>query len=261
MTNKYLNVSIKTMTDYHLESFIRCPHAFYYEYILMLNSSHSDWRNVVQSVINRIVHHFYQLPLKEQKPLNLMKLIQHYWKDVDVQLFESKENYYMILAKTTDHLLKFLPSKKKQMPPLFLYQKLNTFIAELETQVSVTFEVAEWSVTSFSIKKYLMEADEQLIQLYYHLISVFSDKAFGKLPDKIEIISLLDGKRHAITPTSENLEIGIMYLKYMKILLEEPNNYYKDKSITDCGRCPFVHKCQEIQVSANEFNKYEDLFH
>jgi hypothetical protein len=262
MTNRHPIVSVKTMTDYHLESFIRCPYKFYYQHILSLDSSQVKWRQVVQFIINQVVQNFYQLPLDTQNKLNVLKLIDRYWKNVNPQLFESKVHYYMVLAKTTDHLLQFLSIKRKQKPPLFLYQKLNTYIKELETQLSLTFELAEWSTHSFTLKKFLVEADEEMIQLYNHLMVVFSSEAFGKIPERIEIFTLLEGKKYTFLPTVKNITQGIMYLKYMKNLLQDPNDYSKTNSLTECWSCPFKHKCHDSPNSFKRINQpNEDFLH
>ena len=256
MINTHPLVSVKTLTDYHLESFLKCPYKFYYQHILMLNSGQVKWRQVVQSIINQVVHNFYQLPPNAQNQLNIMKLIDRYWKHVSPKVFESKIHYYMVLAKTTDHLLQYLSMEKKQKPPLFLYQKLNTYIAELETQLSLTFDLAEWTPDSFTVRKWLVEADEELIQLYNHLIVVFSHEAFGKIPEKIEIITLLDGQKYTFSPTMNKVTQGMMYLEYMKSLLQRPNDYSKTSSKTECKTCSFAHKCKN---SINNFKRTNNL--
>jgi hypothetical protein len=222
----------------------------------MLNSGQVKWRQVVQSIINQVVHNFYQLPPNAQNQLNIMKLIDRYWKHVSPKAFESKIHYYMVLAKTTDHLLQYLSGEKKQKPPLFLYQKLNTYIEELETQLSLTFDLAEWTPDSFTVRKWLVEADEELIQLYNHLIVVFSHEAFGKVPEKIEIITLLDGQKYTFSPTMNKVTQGMMYLEYMKSLLQRPNDYSKTSSKTECETCSFANKCKN---SINNFKRTNNL--
>jgi hypothetical protein len=245
MMNRHHLVSVKTMTDYHLESFIRCPYKFYYQHILSLNSSQVKWRQVVQLIINQVVQEFYKLPLDAQNKISVFNLIDRYWKNVSFRLFESKIHYYIVLAKITDHLLQFLSTKNNQKPLLFLYEKLNIYIEELETQLSLTFELAEWSTHSFTIKKHLVDADEEMIKLYNHLMVVFSEKAFGKLPERIEIINLLEGKKYTYSPTRDDVNQGIMYLNYMKNLLQQPNGYTKTDSLTECMSCPFTHQCKD----------------
>ena len=105
---------------------------------------------------------------------------------------------------------------------------------------------------SFTVKKFLLEADEEMIQLYNHLIVVFSNEAFGKLPDRIEIITLLEGEKYTFSPTMNNVTQGMMYLEYMKDLLQHPNDYSKTNSLTECRSCPFTHKCKD---SLNSFRE------
>jgi CRISPR/Cas system-associated exonuclease Cas4 (RecB family) len=255
MTSKYPMVSVKTMTDYHLASFIRCPYQFYYQHILSLGSSHVIWRQVVQSIINQVVRDFYQLSLDAQNKLSVMKLIDRYWKNVSPQLFESKSTYYIVLAKTTDHLLQFLSVKKNQKPPLLLFEKLDAYVEELETKLSVTVELAEWSTHSFTIKKFLLEADEEMIQLYKYFIAVFSNKAFGKLPEKLEILTLLEGEKYTFSLTKRDVAEGILYLEYMKNLLQDPNDYAHTNSLTECSSCPFTQKCIDNSFVPTKVNK------
>jgi len=62
MIKRQQQISIETITDYHLESFIRCPYRFYYHHVLSVNSSQVKWRQVVQYIVNQTVYHFYKLP-------------------------------------------------------------------------------------------------------------------------------------------------------------------------------------------------------
>ncbi|MBT2700983.1 hypothetical protein J7E79_27190 [Bacillus sp. ISL-40] len=65
LKNSY-EVSIKTLTDYHLETFISCPYRFYYQYIISETHRPIHWRQVVQNAINKIVKDYYHLSIKEQ---------------------------------------------------------------------------------------------------------------------------------------------------------------------------------------------------
>jgi len=203
-----------------------------------------------------VVQNFYQLPQDAQNKSSIFKLIDKYWENVSPQVFESRIHYYIVLAKTTDHLLHFLSMERQHKPPLFLFQKLNTYIKDLETHLSLTFELAEWTTDSFTIKKFLLEADEEMIQLYNHLIVVFSNEAFGKLPERIEIIKLLEGKKYTFSPTKNNVTQGMMYLKYMKDLLQRPSGYSKTNSLTECWSCPLTHKCQDNPDNMKEKKLY-----
>ncbi|PGT76573.1 hypothetical protein [Bacillus sp. AFS040349] len=238
MVHKYNQTSISPLTDEHLESFIKCPYKIYYQHTLEGKDGDIRWKQVVQLLINQVVQAYYQLPVKEQTKLRAFKLIDHYWSKVSLRYFQSKEKYYMILAKTTDYLLQFLSTKNNEMPPLMLYEKLYTYMKGLEIQFSITLELVEWSTKSFTIKKFLVEADQELIELYTHLLAVFSYEAFGILPERIEIFSLMEGEVFVTTTSVEDISKGVLYLEYMKDL-------FQNGSMSDCVNCPFTDRCQE----------------
>ena len=153
MINENKQIVEKYVVQDHLESFITCPYqAYYYQ---LLHENERMWRQDIQFVINKIVHTYYQLPLGKQTKLTALKLIDHFWHHVRFDLFQSREEYYMVLVKITDHLLQFLSTNSKQ-PPLFLYEKLYTNVKSIESQLSITIQLAEWSIKSFSIKKFLL---------------------------------------------------------------------------------------------------------
>ncbi|PMC40505.1 hypothetical protein CJ195_01970 [Bacillus sp. UMB0899] len=206
MMNENNQIVEKYMIQDHLESFIKCPYQVYYPQLL--HEKERMWRQNIQSVINTIVHTYYQLPLQDQTKLSALKLIYQHWNHVRFDFFLSGEEYYMVLAKITDHLLQFLSTKSKQSP-LFLYEKLYTYVKGIESQLCITIELAEWSTKSFSVKKFLLEADQHLMERYHHLVSVFSHEALGILPEKVEIVSLLDGRKSIFYPIDQDIPKGV----------------------------------------------------
>ncbi|MED1865085.1 hypothetical protein P4V41_16585 [Fictibacillus nanhaiensis] len=253
--NQHFQIAVKTITDYHLESFLRCPYKFYYRHILPAKSSNVLWRQIVQGTINKIVQSYYQLPENLHTELSVLRLIQRYWDKLNVKNFESKFQYYLVLAKVTDHLLKYLTSEKSTYPRVFLYEKQKTFIKELETELSLTIDVAGWHEGSFTVTKYLLETDSEMSKMYNYLITVFAEKAFGKLPQKIEIINLMNGKKYSYTPSQEDVKEGLMYLDFMMDRLQQPNKYTKTEFETECTSCEFnqtcLHTTDKVNVSVN----------
>lgn len=254
-------ISVKTMTDYHLESFINCPYKFYYQYVLQLQSKGMRWRQVVQYIINRVVRKYYSLPSNERTSLSVLNLIDKAWRPISLRWFDSRLQYYMVIAKTTDHLMESLLKEESKAPPLMLYQKLNAYVEELETQLQVTFEVAEWSPRTFTIKKFLVEADAEMLRLHFHLLVVFSYKVFEKLPEKIVIVTLLDGKEHVFSPKIEDVTSGIQYLQTIKYLLQRhPAEYFPCSTLKECSHCPFSEKCTGEAAQFQEVKKINESF-
>ncbi|MBR8644027.1 hypothetical protein KEH51_02770 [[Brevibacterium] frigoritolerans] len=97
--------SIATLTDYHLQDFIRCPYQFYYLHIEGKITTQSDWRKMVQVVVNQVVSRYYKLPPKSQTTKKVLEFIDDHWSAIEVRQFESKIHYYKTLANITAHLL------------------------------------------------------------------------------------------------------------------------------------------------------------
>ncbi|WP_078555042.1 hypothetical protein [Bacillus alkalicellulosilyticus] len=227
MIKRHYNITLKTMTDYHLESFIRCPYQYYFDYISSVAEKEIKWKQAVQAVMNKVVSSFYLLPVQQQTQFALLQIIDAHWRKVTTDLFDSKIHYFLILAKIMDHLMQHvsIQNSNTTQPPLFVHEKFQTFNHELETQFAVTVDIGEWTEDNFSIKKFLVEADGELLQLYTHLMVVFSNAVFGKLPDKIEVISLVDGTCFSSRPTIADIDKGLQYLKRLKALLLQPLEY------------------------------------
>jgi hypothetical protein len=235
---------ILSMTDENLKDFITCPYKFYFELIEKKKRS-INWRQVVQHVVNKVVFSFYQLPAENRHSVNVLKLIDEYWCKVSPQIFESRIQYYTVVAKITDYLMESIQTESRKSPPLFLFEKLTTYIEELKVDLSLTFDVAEWSDSSFVLKKYLVDGTPEMLTLYYHLSIVFSEKVLKRTPKRVEVVTLLDGRKHVFIPTSEDLQEGLNYLQMMKYSIEDSSNYLKTNNLNECHICPFRKECDQ----------------
>lgn len=256
MFKNNLEVRIKTLTDYHLEAFISCPYKFYYQYILSKNHSPFHWRQEVQKSINLIIKEYYSLPITKQNKICLLHLIDQNWRNIKMNIFDDQIHYYTVLAKVTDYLLQSLTPKKN--PPLFLFEKLHTFVEEIETELSLTFDIGEWSNDAFMIKKYLLDTDESMIKVFQYLITVFSFKAFGVFPEKIEIISLLQGEKFTFYPNEQEFSKGLIYLDFIKDSIKK-SEYYWNKESDECSKCHLNKQCNLMNFRDKKSKK--SLYH
>ncbi|KEK23645.1 hypothetical protein BAGA_07920 [Bacillus gaemokensis] len=232
------------MTDYHLYDFMRCPHKFYFRHIKRREPSSFEWQQMVQAIVNQIISDYYTSPPEKQSTVFLLELLEKHWHKVQISMFASKAEYYIVLAKLTDHLLKFVKNEASEMPPLFLYEKFQTYMEELGVQISLTFEVGEWSTQSFVIKKYVIDANEEMLALCQKLTAVFSHKAFGVLPERIEIVSLIEGTRYDYVPKEQDIIAGMSDLHRMKEMLQQPEHYTERILRSECNSCAFRKECK-----------------
>ncbi|MGI8383965.1 hypothetical protein [Robertmurraya sp. P23] len=63
------------------------------------------------------------------------------------------------------------------------------------------------------MKKYLLLADDHLITLFQLMMTVYSVNVYGKLPDKVQIVTLLDGKEYEYSPTMEDITLSQQFVK------------------------------------------------
>jgi hypothetical protein len=231
----------KLLADYHLETFLQCPYKFYHQFVIGKKFNDYGWRRVVQNSINLIVHRFYSLPPNGRSKVAILRLIQQYWDHVPLHLFHDKAHYYTILAKITDHLLQALTIKETKSSPLFLYDQFQTSIEEIN--VSIRFEVGNWSNHSFTVSKFLVEADESMVKLYTYFTILFSHNAFSMLPEKVEVITLLDGKHYQYFPNENDVQLAKDYFNELKENISKPREYGNIISLKDCTKCVFEGNC------------------
>ncbi len=193
------------MTKRLLEWFIQSP------YHVKDSSTKPCWKHEVQLMINQVVRHYFQLPRPIQNSISIMKLIDTYRKNLQIEGFESVSHYCVVMAKITDHLLAFLSSESKHVPQIYFYhpqEGIHSF--------PINLELTEYSSKSYSMKKYLLLADDDLITGFQLMLSVYSVNVYGKLPDKVQIVTLMDGKTYEYSPTAEDLILGHQYVKDLK---------------------------------------------
>jgi len=249
-----LNV-MKYLTVENLREYVTCPYKFYYEYIEKKNRP-MDWRHMVQQVINQVVYSYFQISIGQRSATKILGLVERYWSNISPQIFDSRIQYYTVTAQITDYLMQNLTAEQDSAPPLFLFEKFTSTIQEIDMDLSLTIDVAEWSDSSFVVKKYLVDAETDMLMLYNYLIAVFSKKVFNKIPTRIEVTTLLDGKKHTYFPTSEKIDEGIRYLELMNQMLGDFSRLNEVYNEDDCITCPFEQVCKRDARNENEPTTY-----
>lgn len=198
------HASLEKLNLEKISNYISCPHYFHCNNQVTPEVNEFDWLSLTQVVVNDIVSDFFQLSNDKRIPLEILKLINNHFEQVDIELFHSVVHYYTVLAKVTDYLIQHLLLERDSKAPLFLFEKVS--ICHMNRLFNLTIDVASWSPTSFIIKKYLVEADEKMLESYWKSVTYFSQLAFGKIPERIEVISLDNGRRYTFNPNEDKVE-------------------------------------------------------
>ncbi|CEH30181.1 hypothetical protein AM501_11750 [Aneurinibacillus migulanus] len=242
MNGKERLISVKTLTDRHMEEFIRCPYQFYLRQKKKGQLESYTWKQVVQRIVRQIIEHYFQFPAQARSVSGILKLIDMYWIK-QPSLFESKGHYYTVLAHVSNYLVQYLLEDCQADPPLMLFEKVKVTSKELALDLSITLQIVQGTGSSFVIKKFTLEEDEESFTSYKHIAVLFSQEAFGILPERIEIISLLSGKRKSWHPVSSDVAPALTYITVIRDLLEQPKNYEKAGQRSACVICPFKEGC------------------
>jgi CRISPR/Cas system-associated exonuclease Cas4 (RecB family) len=242
------SLSIKTLSDIHLKEFINCPHKFYYHYIQREEASKVEWKKVMQFIVNQVVKDFFMLPVKMRTPIKALEIIEKHLTSIKTNIFDSKIDYYLVVAKVTDYLMQDLTKNYGTLPPLFINEKFRQYFEELETHLSLTIEVAEWEQESFTVTKYLVDTNHEMITLYYYLTVVFCERSFGRLPSSIRIVSLLNGEEFVHCPSPTEMKKGLHYIEKLIDTLSAPLSSSTKPNGEVCLSCPFVEVCANDEI-------------
>ncbi|MCK9859068.1 hypothetical protein [Paenibacillus sp. ATY16] len=67
-------------------------------------------------------------------------------------------------------------------------------------------------MSDYIVRKYIVDEEEEIIALFQHLTAVFCSSAFGRLPYRIEVLSVLSGNPLIVYPDKKSLEKSLDYM-------------------------------------------------
>jgi hypothetical protein len=106
-----------------------------------------------------------------------------------------------------------------------LFEQLTAYVDGLDMELSQIFHMvsadAEGAADDYIVQKFAVDTDADSLDLLFHMTSVFCANAFEKLPTRIEVLSLLSGKRFSFKPDEASLERSYDFMYLVKSLLPE----------------------------------------
>ncbi|WP_139491954.1 hypothetical protein [Brevibacillus dissolubilis] len=222
-------IPVTTIADFHLEDFLHSPKEFLQKHVLKKGASALTWQQLAQATVNQVVRDYHKLPPDKRHAQTILEMVQRYWVK-KVEVFESHAHYYMVLAQITDHLLQFLLPLRGHQEPVLLHERLRVYSEEVQVELSMTFQVMEWSEQSFVIRKYIVKDDAQVWDSYRFMTTLFCAKAFQQLPEKIEVYSMLSGNVYQCQPSQDDIGKAVDYVHLAKHALQE-TRYYAHKHV------------------------------
>jgi hypothetical protein len=250
---KHDRVPTLAIKDFLLEEWIRCPYKYYQKNIMGIRVEHLNWRQMAQYGVNHVINDYYTLPNRDKTELSILKFIERRWTN-KIHIFYSNLHFREVRSQVTGNLIYALLEDRhaNSFPPLILFESFKVYVEEIDAYLSMIFQVVKGSNTSYVIKKYIIDEDPDVINLFKHLAVIFCNKAFAKLPETIEIHLLLSGENLVFTPSESEVAAALDYLSLIKQLIDEAVYFTKKGSITECKTCPFQSSCQQAVTRTNK---------
>ncbi|MBB5326269.1 hypothetical protein HNQ34_003403 [Anoxybacillus tepidamans] len=157
-------------------------------------SMYQKWQQAVEETLKRVIIQYYQNPPSLRSASLILQLVDRYWGHMNRNLFDSPVHYYTVLAKTTDHLLRFLnPAVDLNLSPFLLFERIEYGTKRTKTYVDI--DVAYHHHEFCTIRKFVWQEDESFYLHYTRSAVNACEGRFGIRLKKIEFCSLLTGER------------------------------------------------------------------
>lgn len=214
------------MEDYKLEELLRCPERFAKMQSGGQRKVDVSWRQMAQFAACHSVDDYFKLPAQSRTEEAVETAVEHWWTNRHYK-FHSNEHYLQSKHSVISNLTAFLVDEKCCSTPIIVFEQLTAYVEELDMELSQIFHLVSadeaGGVSDYIIQKFVADENKDTLDLLYHMTSVFCASAFGKLPSRIEVLSVLNGNRQLFVPNEATLEQSLDYMQLVKSLLPDAN--------------------------------------
>lgn len=216
--------AILRVEDYKLEELLRCPERFARRKSGRKQEIDVNWRQLVQYAASHTVNDFYRQSKETRGVETIHTSVENWWTNRNYK-FHSDEHFLQMKQTIKEHLAAFLLGGGAPSMPIIFYEQMTAYVEELDLEISQIFHLVsteqEASLDHYIVQKLAVDTDHDALNLYFHMTSVFCMSAFGKLPNRIEVFSLLSGKQVVFVPDEQSLEFSYDYMFLVKSLLPD----------------------------------------
>lgn len=196
------------MRDTEIEQFIRCSGCYY----RICSGSHElSWRQLTQQSVDEIVRSYHSMPIEARTPAFIMDSAEQKWTD-DYDKFNSLHHYRQVKRISTKYLMQYLSRPIDENALSLHTEPMSVFVKDLDLELSMMFHSIERTDRTFFLRKFFVSDEPEVIKAFFHMSIIFSYIAFDRLPDRVEAISLLNGKLYEMTPDINAIQESYDYL-------------------------------------------------
>lgn len=135
--------------------------------------------------------------------------------------FHSNEHFVQVRANVTSHMQSFFSNSYSKCEIMASFESFTVCIDELAMELTQYFHILYFDSMSntYIVQRLMTEQNEQLLQLYIHLTTVFAAQAFHGAKLRIEALYPLSGEVLTWQPNMNDIEQSINYMAIFKTLL------------------------------------------
>lgn len=225
--------AVLRVEDYKLEELLRCPQKFAKSKSGRKKKGDVNWQQLVQFAASHSVNDFYKHPKEARSKAAIHASVDHWWTNRNYK-FHSNEHFLQMKQAIKEQLTNFLLGGSCPDMPIIFYEQMTAYIEELDLEISQIFHLVSvdpaGAADDYIVQKLAVAMNADTLQLLFHMTSVFCMSAFEKLPSRIEVLSLLTGKKEVFVPDEQSLEHSYDYMYLVKSLLPEVDAFKVNSS-------------------------------
>lgn len=214
-------LEVLRLEDYKLEELLRSPR----RESESVRKRDLTWKQLAQYAASHCVNEFYTLPIEARTEQSITAIIERRWSNRYYK-FHSSEHFLQTKQNVISHLTAFLTGEYRTNEPIVRFEQLSTYVPSIDMELSQIFQLIikdDSAANGYTVQKYVIDENEATVSTFFHMTTVFCAHAFDVLPETIEVLTLLSGKRFLYYPDDSTLLQSLDYMRLAKSLLPFPS--------------------------------------
>ncbi len=179
------------------------------------------WRQQVQYAVGHTLNDFYSLQPEVRSETPIQFLLERRWPPRG-DAFPSLMHYWEVKNAVSDELMRIVSVNHLQEVPVLLYEQWHVPVPELEIELAMIFQLA-WNAVvpgrCLRIQKFMVNGNDEVITGFLHMANVFCHQAYGMPAERVEVYSLLDGRRYRFDGAGIQLTESMDYVRLLSVFL------------------------------------------
>lgn len=178
----------------------------------------------MQYAVGHTINDYLELAPEVRAHTPVQYLLNRRWPRSQ-DLFNDPLHYWETYHRMTEQLVHSL-SPYLESYPTALYEQWETQFTQAESLTMIFQAIwkqqdARAGKERVTVQKWLVEENDWLAEAFVHMTTVFWYSAFGQLPDTIEVVALMEGRKMVVTSDELELQQSLDYVRLLNGSFEE----------------------------------------